>query len=102
MSCKGNLQISAGFISNHNPLSANPTKWSNTLKQFVGNLPTNCLSVFDHFVKLALNGIMNDIFEVRGNIYNIKNFTSHFTLLAKKKIDLEVKLLRTEVLGSGT
>ena len=38
----------------HNPLSANPTKWSNTLKQFVGNLPTNCLSVFDHFVILAL------------------------------------------------
>ena len=37
-----------------NPLSANPIKWSNTLKQFVGNLPTNCLSVFDHFVKLAL------------------------------------------------
>ena len=38
------------------PLSANPTKWSNTLKQFVGNLPTNYLSVFDHFVKLALKG----------------------------------------------
>ena len=37
-----------------NPLSVNPTKWSNTLKQFVGNLPTNCLSVFDHFVGLAL------------------------------------------------
>ena len=37
-----------------NPLSANPTKWSNTLKQFVGNLATNCYSVFDHFVKLAL------------------------------------------------
>ena len=37
-----------------NPLSANPTKWSNTLKQFVGNLPTNYLSVFDHFVGLAL------------------------------------------------
>ena len=28
-------------------------KWSNTLKQFVGKLPTNCLSVFDHFVELA-------------------------------------------------
>ena len=40
-----------------NPLSANPTKWSNTLKQFVGKLPTNCLSVFDHFVKLALKGL---------------------------------------------
>ena len=37
-----------------NPLSANPTKWSNTLKQFVGNLPTNCVSGFDHFVILAL------------------------------------------------
>ena len=39
------------------PLSANPTKWSNTLTQFVGKLPTNCLSVFDHFVGLALKGI---------------------------------------------
>ena len=40
-----------------NPLSANLTKWSNTLKQFVGKLPTNCLSVFDHFVGLALKGL---------------------------------------------
>ena len=40
-----------------NPLSANPTKWSNTLKQFVGKLPTNCLSVFDHFVGFALRGL---------------------------------------------
>ena len=37
-----------------NPLSANPEKWSNTLKQIVGNLPTICLSVFDHFINLAL------------------------------------------------
>ena len=29
-----------------NPLSANFTKWSNTLKQFIGKLPTNCLSVW--------------------------------------------------------
>ena len=40
-----------------NPLSANPTKWSNTLKQFVSNLQMNCLSVFDHFGKLALKGL---------------------------------------------
>ena len=40
-----------------NPLSANPTKWLNTLKQFGGKLPTNCLSVFDHFVFLALKGL---------------------------------------------
>ena len=46
MTEKGNAKL--------NPLSANFIKWSNTLKQFVGNLPTNCLSVFDHFVGLAL------------------------------------------------
>ena len=40
-----------------NPLSANTTKWSNTLKQFVGKLPTDCLRVFDHFVGLALKGL---------------------------------------------
>ena len=40
-----------------NPLGASPTKWSNTLKQFVGILPTNCLSVFDHFVGMALKGL---------------------------------------------
>ena len=37
-----------------NPLSANFIKWSNTVKQFVGNLPTNCLTVFDHFMGLVL------------------------------------------------
>ena len=42
-----------------NPLSANPTKWSNTFKQFVGKLPTNCLSVFVHFVGLALKKVNN-------------------------------------------
>ena len=36
---------------NVNPLSANPTKRSSTLKQFVS------LSVFDHFVGLALKGL---------------------------------------------
>ena len=40
-----------------NPFSANFTKWSNTLKQFIGNLATNCLSVFDHFVGLVLKGL---------------------------------------------
>ena len=40
-----------------NPLTANPTKWSNTLKQFVGNLTMNCLSEFDRFVGLALKGL---------------------------------------------
>ena len=47
--------ISLAAIS---PLSANFTKCPNTLKQFVGKLPTNCLSVFDHFVGLALKGLI--------------------------------------------
>ena len=42
-----------GLATIVNPLSANFTKWSNTLKQFVGNLPTNWLSAFGHFVGLA-------------------------------------------------
>ena len=41
-----------------NPLNANPEKWSNTLKQIVGNLPTICLSLFDHFMNLALKGLI--------------------------------------------
>ena len=40
-----------------NLLSNNPTKWLNTLKQSVGKLTTNCLSVFGDFVKLALKGL---------------------------------------------
>ena len=43
-----------------NPLSANPTKCSNILKLFVGNLPTNCLSVFEYFVRLTLKGLKNN------------------------------------------
>ena len=44
-----------------NLLRANRTKWSNTLKQFVGNLPTNCLSVFDRFVKLTIKRLKDNI-----------------------------------------
>ena len=40
-----------------NSFSANPTKWSNTFKQFVGKLPRYYLNVFDHFVGLALKGL---------------------------------------------
>ena len=40
-----------------NPLNANPIKWSDTLRKFVGKLPMNCLSVFDHFVELMVKGL---------------------------------------------
>ena len=48
-------------------LSANPSKWSNTIKQFVREL----LSVFDHFVGLALRGFSNlsELF----NFYSLGN-----------------------------
>ena len=51
-------QILLQMVSEFNPLSANITKRSNTLKQFVGKLPTNYLSVFNHFVGLVLKGLM--------------------------------------------
>ena len=47
-----------------NPVSANFTKWSDTLKLFVGKLPTNCLSVFDHFVGYALKGLKNKAYNL--------------------------------------
>ena len=55
MSVPTHFVIKVAFV---NLLSANPKKWSNTLKQFVCNLPTNCLSVFDHFMNLALKGLI--------------------------------------------
>ena len=42
------------------PLSANQTKWSNTLKQFVGSFRRIFLYVFDHFLGLALQGLETD------------------------------------------
>ena len=53
-----NLNI---FFMLLNPLGANPRKWSSTLKQFVGKLPTNRLSVFDHFVGLTLKGLISSM-----------------------------------------
>ena len=49
------------------PLSTDPTKQSNTLKQFVGKLSTNCLGVFDYFVKLAFKGLKGKINDILKN-----------------------------------
>ena len=62
-----------------NPLSANPTKWSNRLKQFVGNLLTNCLSVFDHFVGLALKGLITRFLPLEVIKYVKPNHTCTYT-----------------------
>ena len=52
------VQNGTNFFSHINPLSAKFIKWSNTLKQIVGKLPTICLSVFDHFSGLAFKGLI--------------------------------------------
>ena len=70
--------------SQFNPLNTNPTNWSNTLKQLIGKLLTNCLSVFDHFVGLVLKGLKYTKIEIckinycenkvkLNNTYNSKN-----------------------------
>ena len=46
-----------------NPLSANPTKWSNTLKQFVGRSRRILWVCFDYFVGLALKGLTHSVLE---------------------------------------
>ena len=61
-----------------NPLSANPIKWLNTLKQFVGRLLTNCLSVFGHFVNLALKGLRRLI------LHRFHSFLKNPRLVASK------------------
>ena len=44
-----------------------------TLKQFVGKLPKNCLSVFDHFVVLALKGLKR----IANSVYFVKIVCHH-------------------------
>ena len=65
-------------MSRLNPLSAKFKKWSNTLKQFVGKLPTSCVIVFDHFVGLALKELK------RGNIG--ETLVNYWDLLVCQKL----------------
>ena len=59
------------LLSDFNPLSANITIWSNILKQFVGNFLTNCLSVFDHFMRLALKGLRRAITNITRSMVKV-------------------------------
>ena len=78
-----------------NSLSANPTKWPITLKQFVGKLPTNCLSVFGHFVKKNYwsHGFenckwINELNELYKLNKRIMNYCSLLSLIVRYKIDV--------------
>ena len=63
------LYVSYSMWGLINPLNPNFTKWSNTLKQFVGKLRTDCLSLFDHFVGMLLKRLMY-CFAIRGHFFN--------------------------------
>ena len=45
-----------------NPLSGNPRKWSNTLKQF--SAKADELLVFDHFLGLAFKGLKEELLKL--------------------------------------
>ena len=69
-------------------IRANATKWSNTLKKSHWLLPTICLSVFDQFLGLTLNGLIFKSWFLRlkipvsicwRNIFVFKDFLKDFT-----------------------
>ena len=73
-----------------NPLSANFTKWSNTLKQFVGKFPTNCLIVFDNFVGLTLKGLKKS----GKSTVNVLNYRSLCIEIFKTLIDINYNFIK--------
>ena len=83
------------------PLSANPTKWSNTLKQF-GGLPTNCLSEFDHFVGLVLKGLkcklLSTKLQLRWKLTLEHQFCSTFIHVNNSRKKNYIYFLRSEIL----
>ena len=83
------------FIFLLNPLSTNPIKWWNTLKQFVSNLPTNWLSVFHHFVNLTFKGL---------STYSVflRSFNNYFCRwLAYKSLQKRFSLLTNYTMWSS-
>ena len=77
-----------------NPLFAKPTKWSNTLKQFIGNVPTNCLNTFDYFAGLAIQFyeaktialfVMNNYFLFSSQYFRERNCTRTLSQLSDAK-----------------
>ena len=60
-----------------------------TLKQFVGKLLMNCLSVFDHFVGLTLKGLSLNFLKIRLISDEIRIFESPISkiLVQKQQVD---------------
>ena len=79
-----------------NPLKPKFIKWSNTLKEIVGKLPTICLSVFDHFSGLALKGLklVSALLYVT-HFIRLASFLSKTSLIVPTKFNYEI--LNTKV-----
>ena len=71
------------------------------IKQFVGNLPTNCFSVFDYFVKLALKGLKIHaiVVPLQTAVPHLTKFLtkSHRALYKKKKRNRKTSIKRKEM-----
>ena len=84
-----------GSFWRFNPLNVKFAKWSNTLKQFFGKLPTNCLSAFDHFVGLILKGLSFKIPDLKENVEHsqterVKDAINKENFLRTMEVEVEV------------
>ena len=86
-----------------NILNANPTKRSNALRQFVGNLSTNCFSVFDHFVGLVLKVLIecNSFQNFRYQSYCTVLLQSYCTVLIKQSVVFPSRDIWVQVIKNG-
>ena len=88
------LRVTHVIVSNL--LIANLIKRSNTLKKFVGNFLTSCLSVFDHFLGLALQELI--IIWFCKEIANCQ-FTESKTYLYQRCMEVKFFLTITSLIG---
>ena len=104
-SCRDNLEILTILTIFYCLISsANFTKWSNTLKQFLDKLATNCLSVFDHFVGLALKRLISFISNLLIAyilLYSVmRNFTSKTIVQSRLTLKYQKKVWNISYLTS--
>ena len=62
------------------------------LKQFVGKLPTNCLSVFDQFVGLAFKGLKSLFKKQERNGSEDEKYTKFFNRILFNRKRLKVTI----------
>ena len=74
------------YMKELNPLSANPTKWSNTLKQFIGDLPTKCVWPFCEIGAKRVNKFISSL---------MRNWGDRGRKKGKRKTNSRIKNVKT-------